>query len=131
MTVEDPPLSCADGKPQRLVFEYTAEACSASDHSQGDRAECSGSLAGEEPVTIVYTGRDDEDFTVTPGSSIAAGDLVSVEATGRDRFHAEAELEVRQGGTVLQSIELHTSCSRPLNIGDQFGSLILRDFTPE
>ncbi len=132
VTVEEPLLSCADGKPQRLVFEYTGESCAASSHSQGDKATCSGSLAGEEPVRIVYTGKDPGDFTVAPGdSSIAVSDLVTVEATGRDHFHADTKLEVRQGGIVLQSLKLHSSCSQPLNVGDQFGSLILREFIPE
>jgi len=28
-------------------------------------------------------------------------------------------------------VKFHTSCSQPLNQGDQFGSLVLEDFIPE
>jgi len=33
-------------------------------------------------------------------------------------------------GNVLQTLELHTSCSQPLFAGDQFGSLVLDEFVP-
>jgi len=32
---------------------------------------------------------------------------------------------------LLQFIEFHTSCSQPLDEGDQFGSLLMVDFIPE
>ena len=31
----------------------------------------------------------------------------------------------------LQKLEIHTSCSKPLLVGDQFGSLILREIISE
>jgi hypothetical protein len=34
-----------------------------------------------------------------------------------------------QGGTLLQSIGVHTSCSQPLFTGNQFGSVRLTGFT--
>jgi hypothetical protein len=37
----------------------------------------------------------------------------------------------RKGGTLLQKIQIHTSCSQPLNVGDQFASLLLVGFIPE
>ncbi len=132
VTVEPPPASCADGKPRAVVFEYTGEACAASDNDQGDKAKCSGDPGFREPVFIVYTGKDPDKITVSPSDqSIFIGDLVTVEATGRDRLHASTKLEIRQGTDLLQSLEIHTSCSQPLNVGDQFGSLILREFIPE
>ena len=38
---------------------------------------------------------------------------------------------IKQGWHIKQKLSIHTSCSKPLEIGDQFGSLILRDFIPE
>jgi hypothetical protein len=37
----------------------------------------------------------------------------------------------REGGPLLQSLTIHTSCSQPLNIGDQFGSMVLTGFTSD
>ena len=28
-----------------------------------------------------------------------------------------------QGGTLLETVQFHTSCSQPLNAGDEFGSI--------
>jgi len=136
VTVEEPPPpppgSCADGKPQALVFEYTGETCAASENDQGDKAKCSGDPGGAQPVQIVYTGKDPDKIRVDPSDeTIRVGGLVTVEATGRDRLHANTKLEIWQGGVLLQSLEIHTSCSQPLEVGDVFGSLILREFIPE
>ena len=53
---------------------------------------------------------------------------MTVEATGRDEFHSETKLEIRQDGRSMQSLNIHTSCSQPLEAGDQFGSLELVAF---
>ena len=57
------------------------------------------------------------------------GDLVIVEPAG-NKFGAQTDLQVRQGGVTLQTLSFHTSCSKPLAEGDQFGSLLLREFIP-
>ena len=33
--------------------------------------------------------------------------------------------EYDMNGNLLQFVEFHTSCSQPLNVGDQFGSILL------
>jgi hypothetical protein len=35
------------------------------------------------------------------------------------------------GGTLLQSVGFHTSCSQPLAVGNQFGSVLITTYTPE
>ena len=81
-------------------------------------------------MEIVYTGSGHP--TVTPGGeSINAGDLVTITAeSGKTKLESNTKLEIMQGGTLLQELEIHTSCSQPLNIGDQFGSLVLVGFIP-
>ena len=37
----------------------------------------------------------------------------------------------QQNGTLLQTIEFHTSCSQPLVLGDQFGAIQLREYLGE
>ncbi len=49
----------------------------------------------------------------------------------RNEIEAHSKLEIKLGGTLLQKLEIHTSCSKSIAEGDQFGSLILRQFVPE
>jgi hypothetical protein len=130
--VEPPPSQddCSDGKPRLLVFEYTGEGCGASDNQQGSSDECSGDPNGAEPVRIVVT-KDAEDVEVMPGDeSIGVGSLVSFEATG-DKLKSNLVFAIKQGYSTKQALKIHTSCSQPLNVGDQFGSMILRAFEAE
>ena len=59
-----------------------------------------------------------------------SGDLVTFEATG-DRLKSNLVFDIRQGSSTVQDLKIHTSCSKPLNVGDQFGSMILRGFEAE
>lgn len=134
VTVESPQASCADGKPMALVFEYTGESCDASSNYQNPKKfSCSGDPNFAQPVQTIYTGKGQ--VTVTPSDqSIKVGDLVTVAAPAsgkKTRLKADTKLEIRQDGNSLQKLKIHTSCSQPLNVGDQFGSLILREFIPE
>lgn len=124
----EPAPSCdtLGGRPVSLTFEYTGDSCSASSNLQGDKATCVGDSAGAEPVQIMYTGKDPDKISVTPSTeTISVGDRIVLEATGRSELHADSTLEVLQGGTLLQSLGIHTSCSQPLEVGDVFGSLTL------
>lgn len=125
--------SCADGKPRLLVFSYTGEECAVPlANPQEGKASCGGPLMGEEPVEVVYTGGDSDKIGVVEGGEvIEVGDSVTLEAFGTSKLKAESLLEVRQGGVVLQSLNIHTSCSKALVVGDQFGALILQEFVPE
>ena len=127
-----PPASCDDGKPKTLVFEYTGQDCSASSNDQGSKAICTGSLNGEEPVFMEYVGKDPNKIDMSPATeTISVGDMVTLNAFDKSRLHSASKIEISQGGQVIQEIELHTSCSQTLNIGDQFGSLLLKEFIPE
>ena len=59
--------------------------------------------------------------------SLEIGGLLSI-ATASDhrRLFPNLVIEVRQGGALLQLVRVHVSCSQPLAVGDQFGSLIVR-----
>jgi hypothetical protein len=121
-----PPLSCDDGKPIELVFEYTGQACEDSPaNPQGDRFTCLGDPSFTGPVQLVV-----EDADADPSDqSINVGDFVSITPSG-DKFDAQTDFQIMQGGSVLQDLSLHLSCSQDLNVGDRFGSLTLRVFMP-
>ena len=124
--VPAPPVPGADdcqGKVIRMDLEYTGDDCSATTNDQEGSAECSGDPASTAPVSIIYTGKDPDKITVSPDSGIMVGDTFSIVATGRAELHADTKLEISDNTGVLQSLKIHTSCSKALNVGDQFGSM--------
>ena len=125
-----PSDDCEDGKPKILMFRYTGESCLASNNTQtGDT--CAGTLSGETiEVSIEYTEKFGNKITVSP-TMVFPGESFTVEATGRKTLHSNTAFDIRStaDGSLLQSVRLHTSCSQDLNVGDQFGSLILTGFT--
>ena len=131
-----PELDCTTKpkrKPQGLVFEYTGQDCSASNNTQEKKAKCEdkASLAGGD-VEVFYKGKDRKKVGIDPtGEVVGVGELVLLDAFDRKKLHSKSKIEIRRGGVTLQKLEIHTSCSKPLQVGDQFGSLILREFIPE
>jgi cysteine-rich repeat protein len=121
------PTSCDDGKPVSVVFEYTGDSCAASTNLQEGKLACNGNPAGAEPVHIVALS---DKVQVSPGP-YAIGDLVTVSDPKGKKLSAETELSIRAGGRVVQTLNIHTSCSKRLEVGDQFGALILRAMTVE
>ena len=109
-----------------VEFEYTGDSCDASDNDQGDKAECDGDPEYAEPVDVEYTGKDTDKISLDD-SSLSIGDTMLLEATGRDHLHAATTLEISDSDDIIQDLELHTSCSKPLAVGDQFGSLVITD----
>ena len=115
------PFSCQD-KIASISFEWTGEACqSPLPNPQEGKAECSGDTAGAEPVSVIYTGGDSDKITVDPASDIDIGESFSVTATGRDDLKAETKFTVTDAGGVVQSVNMHTSCSKSISCGDEFG----------
>ncbi len=135
VTVVDPPMSpdsCANSKPKQLVFEYTGLPCSATTNTQEGRFSCSepNPLMGTSPIQIVIT-KDLADVTASPSMQVVTTTSeVTFTASGA-KLKAETQFDIVQDGTVMQSLNIHTSCSKPLNVGDQFGSMKLVEFIAE
>jgi hypothetical protein len=127
----DPDSDCK-GDVIRMTLEYTGEGCSASNHSQDPaKVECSGDPAGAAPVTIVATDKKGKKVWTT-ATDVHIGDTVLVDAAtaGRDEITGDTRFKIYNGsGDKIQEIKFHTSCSQPLNAGDQFGSLRLVSLT--
>ena len=93
-----------------------------------DKWDYSGDPSGAEPVQVVMT-KDASKFTVTPNSeTIGLDSTFEIRKTDGGDFPSEIKFDIRQGSTTLQSLKIHTSCSQPLSVGDQFGSVILTQF---
>jgi hypothetical protein len=56
---------------------------------------------------------------------------VNASAGGQGEFKANTYFYIYVGNTLVQSIQMHTSCSAPLVRGDSFGALVLVDYRIE
>jgi hypothetical protein len=119
-----PAQTCADGKPKALGFKYVGGSCSDSNHQQGTKATCSGDSTDEEPVTITFK---DKNGNVLLTRTVNLGESMLVQAG--DKFESETHVVISDmANRVLQSLNIHTSCSAPLLVGDQHGGVILDAF---
>lgn len=128
---------CRAGKPVALVFQYTGQPCSASRNTQAaGKWTCSGDPAMAQPVSVTMT-KDASVMAVSLKNDvdgdgrIDVGDSFEISRTDGREFSTETAFNIVSGSTTLQSLMIHTSCSQPLNFGDQFGSARLVGFTPK
>jgi hypothetical protein len=106
------------GKPVALTFRYTGDQFPTS-HSQGTKVVVTGTTGNASPVTIASSGK-----TVTP-SSVALNGTFTMNG---GKWGADTTVSVSfPGGS--QTIKFHTSCSKPIELGDQYGSLQLIGYT--
>jgi hypothetical protein len=113
------------------VFEYTGEGCVDGNDQASDKWSCSGDPGGAEPVQVVMT-KDADKFTVAPGSeTIGLGSTFEIWENDGGDSPSDIKFDIRQGDVALQSLKIHTSCSQPLSVGDQFGSVIVTEFFPK
>jgi hypothetical protein len=128
--VPAPTPSCATlGKPSKLTFEYRVETCGSSNNPQGGKAVCADPGSLTNPAFILIT--DKSNPADAGAKRFFSGDVnegATFDATGA--FGADTYYHVFdvQDGTLRQTGKLHTSCSQTLEVGDQFGSLLLTAF---
>ena len=111
------------GKPTSLTFKYTGGSCAASYHSQDPgKATCEsspGPISGQIQVTSANSK-----YTVTP-STVDPGKEFTVTSSGEFDSNSVFYLD---DGTNVETDQIHTSCSQPLEAGDVYGSLTLVGF---
>jgi hypothetical protein len=122
--------SC-DSAFTEIAFEYTGSDCQDPlANPQGGKAKCAGDPTNATGlVNVTYTGKDPDKITVAPASNIDVGDTFRVTATGTDKLKASTKLLISDADSVEQSLTIHTSCSQPLALGDEFGALKVVEFT--
>jgi len=129
-----PPPSGNDcqGKVIRMTLEYTGQDCAASSHTQeAKKVSCDGDPAFAEPVSVLVMDKKGKK-TYASQTGILVGDSIVVDAdnAGKDTLDSEVRVYIdNAAGETIQEIRFHTSCSQPLNVGDQFGSLLLTSLT--
>ncbi|NNE26609.1 MAG: hypothetical protein HKN09_07180, partial [Saprospiraceae bacterium] len=116
-------IDCCDvyGKPQMMTFRLVGGGCGADNNSQGSKSDCSGGISGSGPFSI-----SEEDGASVSPSFASIGDIITV--SDNDKLPNPIVLRLNNGQEV---IEIHTSCSAPILIGERYGSLELLSYTDE
>ncbi len=119
--ISPPATDACQGKVQSLELRYDGKGCNASAHQQGTKASCTGDAAFATPVRIVAESKNGQ--LLLDASSIGIGDAIVISAGGGN-LSSETRISILgAGSSVLEHDVIHSSCSRPLNPGDRFGSL--------
>jgi uncharacterized repeat protein (TIGR01451 family) len=127
----DPVGTPCDAKLVDMVLEYNGQACqNPLPNPQSGEASCSGNATGATNVGVVYAGKFGTAHKVTPASGINDGDRIRVTSTLQSGgLYPNQKLLITNTSGVLQTVEFHVSCSKPLALGDEFGSFKLVEFT--
>jgi hypothetical protein len=128
---------CNGSKPKSLILLYNGVSCSASVTCQAaDKWSCTGAGAGN-AATVYITASKNADGS---GGTYFAGSVnlnseftANSAAGGSSTFPSNTFFNVysSQGGSLLQAVKIHTSCSTPLVAGDQLGSFKIQKITLE
>ncbi|MBW2414109.1 MAG: hypothetical protein JRG76_06315, partial [Deltaproteobacteria bacterium] len=116
------------GKLEILQVRYTGSICPVSPQNSqpADKQSCSQDMLADPNETVRVLLTDGGTGTYLDVSGVTLGDLLDATAAmaGRSNFSANTEYQVLDDvGDVIQGGNFHTSCSKPLNLGDSFGSL--------
>jgi hypothetical protein len=130
LTVEPCP-SCCDyiDKPAFITLQYTGESCVATVTEQDpDKYSCTGNPNFETEVYIIANDKSNpNDGYIWFEGYVNLGDYFSINAAlaGEDKLKSETHIHIfdEENGNLLQQVEFHTSCSQPINLNDQYGSI--------
>ncbi|MCI0796814.1 MAG: hypothetical protein J4N99_08345, partial [Chloroflexi bacterium] len=125
------------GKPVTLTMMYTGDQFPTSHTQDAGKVDITPNTNAS-PVHIIATNKSDPNDskakTWFEGAVPLNGTFdISAALANKDRLSSNTYVLVftEDGSTLLQSIKFHTSCSQPLNLGDQFGSALLVGFVGE
>lgn len=126
------------GRPRDLEMEYVG--ISRIDHHQQPPWYTDGPAASivPHPVDLPPTATieiSDKQGTVydtilaTAGTASATFEIQGKWLTS-GKILPNINIKIYDGGTLLQTIDFHGSCSAPIVVGDQYGGVVITDFTP-
>ncbi len=110
---------------------YTGESCDATNTSQqSDKYDCSGDPQGDNQVYIVVNSEENNlggEVYFTGNVDLGGVFTASASNAGQNKLNSKTFFHIfdYQGGTEIQLVEIHASCSAPVVLGDQVGSLII------
>ena len=111
-------------KPVAITFLYRGGNDITND--QEGKAFADGDNSPPADPATIFAEKYDFDL-----SGVNVGDVFTV-TNDDDKFDSNTEIEILgPDGSFVQFIEYHTSCSKPINIGDVIGSLMVESVTCE
>lgn len=122
----------SDGKPTEITLTYEGISTFASTDQEGKLKITGGSTPDSD--TTAYIVVSDKKGNALFAGNVEEGGAFSFGGGKKDgEFDSETFVRIydEEGGTQLQKINFHTSCSAPLVIGDQYGSIVLNAATLE
>ena len=121
--------------PQKLTFIYTGDGPDGTNTSQSpDKYSVTGDPLNDPLVFIRATNSSDPNNTGTVyfSGSVPLGGTFLVNSTlgGQTQLPTNTYIYIFDtlGGTLLQSVKVHTSCSTPIILGDQWGAVQLIEY---
>lgn len=135
--VPAPPVDVCESKPVLLTMVYTGDGPDATSHSQDDgKVNVVGDPEDAALVRIIALDKDeldDKKAKIWFDGTVALGESFDIDGNNGDGKKKKLGsktfvLVLDADGNLLQHIEFHTSCSQPLSLGDQFGSVELTGF---
>lgn len=137
------PNVLCDERPSTFVFQLTGSTCSSSLNDQGEKFTCDENISydnmmnrngvyirivgGKNKKNNKKQNSKDSSNPVYFNKWVSMGDSLSFSNNG-SKFPADMQFELytnSQMKVLLQSMNIHTSCSKNLYLGDKFGSLKL------
>ena len=98
-----------------VTFQYTGGGCNDSDNTQDpSKATCSGSINPALSISVA----NDNGYSIVPTAVAPDGEFTVSDSS----FDSNSVFTLSNGGGT-ETLEIHTSCSQPLAVGDVFGSL--------
>ncbi len=119
-------LPANETRLRSLTLEYTADDCDFTNNRQSGKVKCRDRGALPELAQIQVIGGGEVYFD---GSYVSVGSqiLLAPRKPGRP-IAGNTRVRIKnEQGTLVQRVRLHTSCSKPLERGNQFGSLLVKD----
>jgi hypothetical protein len=121
-------LCSGDTKLGSLTMRYTGEPCqNPLPNPQGGKATCTGALNANQPVRIVATSKDGKRTyydSVTATIDIGEEFVISAAMAGQTKLDADTLVKFyNSSGTLIQTVQFHTSCSQLIAVGDRFGAM--------
>jgi len=119
-------------KPRTIEYTYVGTDCSASNYVQDPSSvRCSGDPMYADPVHIVIS-KSNKPGEVYFDGIVSLGQAFVEDGAGFPSGKVAPNTRIQifdMLGTLLQDASFHTSCSQPLEVGDQFGASIITGYT--
>ena len=126
-------------KLEDLTLKYTGDDDSVESHNQpADKVTITDVGIGPNDATPVWIVASDKE---NPGggdfiwfnNSVNLNSNFVLNLGGVENSELKADTWIKiyasEGGALLQTVRFHTSCSKPLSIGDQFGAIMVMGFS--